>query len=602
MSRRVDHTDDSGFTLIEVVVAIGILMTLLVAVLPQLIGGIRATDLARSNTQAKGLASAEIERMRNLPFYVAPLDSTPGRDFVDLFDRYFQDLTAPSTDPECLREDQYVPPTTASTGFVAEGSDRCDWEPDGAFYRVVRSATGEDADPDLRGFVLVVATQFLGPQPASGEAPPWRHPRADYDTDEPGSDVPATSQVGVTVTVLRDRPSERSPVSVYTQIARSYETRTQVRASAEATALEVALKLPGETELEANTISVAGGLLRLDSSVVASSRVQMSGAALTASASTGENEGTTRASASVPPTAPVTWSSSSRNQLFGDSCAVIIVCWGGGEHDVWEPVTDDGMPGIGGPTDPVYVALKSPSDGGFALRVGMGQSPDWMPDLGISNPLLRMREGDVSSGMLGCRPSTEPGNLRMHSAGWARVTDHLEGGGADACAATHTAEVSILPYADQSPRVTVQLTSAYANCQVSGITHEPQPATYGFTAEVRVYPDDSATPILRRTVSHLDSSETLPDPGDVVIGSTRLSRWIDSWSVARPDDGITASTSEEGIRIDIPAIISVVTQPLRQARSDDGALVVEDGAAQPDLQSALSVTVGSVSCSAEDHR
>lgn len=601
MSPSVDR-DDPGFTLVEVVVAIGILMTLLVAVLPQLIGGIRATDLARGNTQAKGLASAEIERMRNLPFYVAPLDSTPGRDFVDLFDRYFQDLTAPSSDPECLRTGQHVPPTDASSGFVADGDDRCEWEPNGPFYRVVRSATGSNADPDLRGFVLVVATQFLGPQPISGQAPPWRAPRPGYDTDELGSDVPVTSQVGVTVTVLRDRPSERSPVSVYTQIARSYETRTQVRAAAEATALEVAFKLPGQTELDANTISVAGGLLRLDSSVVASSRVQMSGAGLTATASTGENEGTTRTSASAPPSGPVTWSTSSGDQLIGDGCEV--VCWGGGDHDVWDPITDDGLPGIGSPTDPVDIALKTPSTiGGFALRVGMGEDPDWMPGLGVSNPLVRMRQGDVTSSMVGCRPSTDGGNLRLHSAGWAQVTDHLQGGGADACAATHTAEVSILPYAGEAPRVTVQLRSAYAHCQVSGPTHDPGEQTFGFTAEVKVY-DGNGTEILNRTLTEASPSGALPDPDDIVIGSARLSRWIDSWSFAREDDGVTASTSNEGIRIEIPAIVSVVTQPLRQARDPQGQLVVDPttGAAVADEGSSLSVTVGSVSCEAEDHR
>ncbi|NYD57668.1 hypothetical protein BKA08_001906 [Nocardioides marinisabuli] len=585
---------DGGFTLVEVIVAIGIVMTLLVAVLPQLIGGIKATDLARSSSQAKGLATSELERMRNLPFQVEP----NAGNFVDLFDRYFHDLT-PAVAPQCTAGDQHVPPGLASTGYVDADAGRCDWEPDGAFYRVVRTTTGPHPDPDLEGFVVVTATQFLDAQTPPG----WKEPRPGYDTETTGSDVPASSQVGVTVTVLRDRPSDRSPVTTYTQIARSYQTRTQVRATADATALEVGVKLPGPTDTDGNAVSATGALLHLDASLVASSRVDLAGAGLTASAGTGENAGTTRATGTAPPDTALTWSSSTSNDLIGTDC--VVVCWGGGETSgTWTPATADGLPGIGTPTAPVGVALKTPSAGaGFALRVGMGDSPDYLPGLGVTNPLVRMRDGDVTSGMTGCQPSLDNGSLRLHSAGWAHTTDHRTGGGADACAATHSAEVSVLPLANGGPRVTVQLRSAYARCQVTGPGHVANPPSYGFTADVKVYgPASTTTPVLSRTLTSSTSSDTLPDPATVMVGDRPLSTWIDSWSAASPGAGITTVVGDGVVRVDIPSVVSILTQPLRQRRDATGTLVVQDDAPVPDPQSALSVTVGSVSCSAEDHR
>ncbi len=48
--------------------------------------------------------------------------------------------------------------------------------------------------------------------------------------------------------------------------------------------------------------------------------------------------------------------------------------------------------------------------------------------------------------------------------------------------------------------------------------------------------------------------------------------------------------------------MSILTKPLRQARGEGGALLATDGVPTADPQSALSLTLGSVSCSAEDYR
>ena len=88
---------DGGFSLIEVVVSLGIIGALVVAVLPLLISGIRGNDIALRSTQSTALAQSELELLRNLPWSV---DATAG-DYIDLFDRYYRNLTPPSSATTC---------------------------------------------------------------------------------------------------------------------------------------------------------------------------------------------------------------------------------------------------------------------------------------------------------------------------------------------------------------------------------------------------------------------------------------------------------------------------------------------------------------------
>ncbi len=76
---------DDGFTLIEIVVALGIVMVVAASLLPQLVAGIQATSTARTVSQAKGVLQGQLDRMRNLPFYVSPAAG----DHKDVLDYYF---------------------------------------------------------------------------------------------------------------------------------------------------------------------------------------------------------------------------------------------------------------------------------------------------------------------------------------------------------------------------------------------------------------------------------------------------------------------------------------------------------------------------------
>lgn len=592
--RRSRGADDAGFTLVEVVVALGIVMTLLVAVLPQLVGGIQANDVARSSTQAKALASSELERMRNLPFHVEP-NAGP---FVDLLDRYFHDLAPPGTAPTCTDgEGRSVAPVPANAGYVAPSAKHCPWEPPGAFFRTVRT---DATDADLDGFVVTAATQFLdATTPPGPVAPP-----TGYDTSTVGRDTPVTGQVGITVTVLPERTTARRPVSTYTQVSRGYQTTTRVRATADAVALEASTMLPGPTDDEGNAVSVSGALLHLDSALVTGSRVDLSAAGVTASAATGENDGTTRTALTAPPDTAPTWSSTGDGQLSTAGC--LLVCWGGGAwFGSWTPTTVDGLPGVGRPDAPVEVALKTPSaGGGYALRMGVGSGAVMRPGLGLDNPVLRVRAAEFGAGIgSGCTVGAGGTGLRLSAGGWARTTA-APAGGADACATARSAEVGVLPRAgsDGAPMVTVRVTRAAARCTVGGATHDPS-TSVSFSATVSWWNGSGYTTLGPFTET---STTGLPDPAtlDVVVGSTtrRLSDWIESWSVAREGSGISRVGAPGVARVDVPAVVSVLTVPLRQRVDASGNPVFDGTDAVVDELSTLSVTVGSVGCSAEDHR
>ena len=67
---RASRRGQEGFSLIEVVVAVGLLVLALLALLPELVVGIRATAGAKNLTQAKGVLQARLEAMRAMPYHV----------------------------------------------------------------------------------------------------------------------------------------------------------------------------------------------------------------------------------------------------------------------------------------------------------------------------------------------------------------------------------------------------------------------------------------------------------------------------------------------------------------------------------------------------
>lgn len=199
--------DDQGFALVEIIVALAVTMTLVLALVPQLIGVIRSAHLANVISEAKGVGQAELETVRALPLRESWSASDVGKDLQGV---YYPTLALASA---C---DDAVLPVESSEGYVAEdvpASQRCGYEPQaGAFYRVVKR-------PEDSPFTVVVDTQFLDwvgtstPVPGTAVSAPLS-PTAEYTLGR----YAVSRRLGVTVTVLYRHASEVKTVRSYTEV------------------------------------------------------------------------------------------------------------------------------------------------------------------------------------------------------------------------------------------------------------------------------------------------------------------------------------------------------------------------------------------------
>jgi type II secretory pathway pseudopilin PulG len=141
---------EDGFTLIEVVVAFGLLVVVMVSALPVFVHMLKATAVTKANTQAKNLAQERLDQMRDLRFHV---DRQNG-PFLDLLDTYYTNAKSAG------------PTTTVTSGsgtvsgkYVALGGGT-GGEPAAPFYRV---STGPI--PGATRFSQIIDSQFLTPEP-----------------------------------------------------------------------------------------------------------------------------------------------------------------------------------------------------------------------------------------------------------------------------------------------------------------------------------------------------------------------------------------------------------------------------------------------------
>ncbi len=592
MSRPTDsrRPGDAGFSLIEVVVAIGIFAVLVVAVLPQLIVGIRSNDAARRSTQAKSIALAELERMRNLPFHVSP----NAGNYIDVFDRYFHDLTAPTTTPACTAADgSLVAPATSARGYVAPGAPRCAWEPTGALYRQVRSG---ETDADLVGFAVVVDTQFL-----SDTTPPTPvTPPSGYNTQQVGRDAPAAAQIGVTVTVLPLDRGGRHPVTTYTRISRHYAALTRVRATVDVTALDV-----GTATRDAIPLTLASGLVKVAGSLTYATEVDAVLATASAGLGTGQQGAGASSSAGAPPSLTTAAVDQGSGALEASGCA--LACWGGTHLAPVSVLATGGLPNAGSPGAPLEATVKEPSAGGVALALGSGSGASYRTALDLANPLLRLDGAAVGSATsTTCTVQTTGTTVRVGASGWLRTTapsDTTDPSRVETCGTARTSPIAVLP-TSWAPNgvLRVQLVRASVRCTVTGTAHTATTA-YDYAARVERWTPSGY--VLVTTVTPTSSPTEL---GQTSLATTTVGThgvlldWIDSWSSVQPAEVLRVSAG--GIAsVTVPGVFNVLTQPLRNQVDADGTVVRDaDDRPVPDPQSTLSLSLGSLGCSAQDAR
>ncbi|ABL80639.1 MULTISPECIES: prepilin-type N-terminal cleavage/methylation domain-containing protein [unclassified Nocardioides] len=585
MSRSADRRRDDGFTLIEIIVALGVIMTVMAAVLPQLLVGIRSGETSRLVTQTKGVAQGQLERMRNLPYHVAP----EAGDYRDVLDYYFRNLTTPGP-ITCTDPDGLAMPTTAWTGYVPADGARCSYEPQsGEMYRYVVPHPATGTDP-LAGFQVVVDTQFLSAPKSDGSSDVLAPPSG-YNTQSAGHDSPVSSQIGVTVTVLYDRQGITRPVTTYSQIADQPVAARRIDLSASAAAVDIGSITPtnGAESLQAGLLSLSGAL----------TFASTANASLTA-ASAGLATGEQGAGASTTVAAPsaVGILPAAAGGIDG-TCG--LACWGASQVDLGAVTATDGLPNVGSAANPMQARLTDLTNLGLSFE--SGAAADYRTGLGLSRPLVRLDAGATAtnSGVSAtCAPSGTGAPALVRSSGFLRTTPMTDATPtAEACAVSSASTISLFPTSFAPDGVLqVELVRATARCVVSGAGHVAQPPTFDYRVVVRRHvPGTEAAPaggyddVLAITPSLTADDLAAIDPASFDVGGGHtLADYVASWSALVP--GTVETTAANGLSaVTLSGVLKLTSQPMR---------VLPDSTVDP--ASAVSLTLGQVGCSALDAR
>jgi Tfp pilus assembly protein PilV len=179
--RRLRREDAEGFTLIEVMVALGLVMLVMAVSLPAFLGMITSSVATKKDTTAKNLSQERIEQLRDLRFHI---DRQNG-PFLDLLDIYY--TNAKSASPTTT----LTIGGTSLTGQYVASAAAANGEPAGPFYRTTTGAINGQT-----GYTEVVDAQFLGP---GGAVIPAGRFQDVYDSQVVGKDQPPSLMVGITV-------------------------------------------------------------------------------------------------------------------------------------------------------------------------------------------------------------------------------------------------------------------------------------------------------------------------------------------------------------------------------------------------------------------
>jgi type II secretory pathway pseudopilin PulG len=585
---------------VEVLVSLGLIMTVLVAVLPQLIVGIRGVAIANQVTEAKGVLQGRIERMRSLPFHVAP--SAERR--IDVLDTYFPGIVAPTAAAlVCTSGGGYALPVDGWTGYVpasAGSGKRCSqYEPATgvAFYRKVETfprAAGGD-------YTLVTNTFFLASVaamtvPASAYAPNSIEPATDYDSQTEGQDAPPSTQIGVNVSLFYSDRGTLRRFTTYTQISEVVRSPERILAKANATAIEVASATPDDRSL-----SMRAGVVNLAGSLSSASKVSANLSAVSARQSSEDAVGVQVGPVSGPPTTSKTQTTNGAASLVPpEGCA--FPCWGPTQHGAFTVSADSGKPtalGAGG--------LPVEARGTNSL-LSFGNTSSSLVDpyrarlqLDQSRPLVDLdTSSTVTASTCG---SSQGGNFT--GRGFVQTTAAQ----VDSCAEAATASLALFP-TSFAPKgvVRVRLTYASARCTVNP-TAGTRSARYRYSAEIE-YSDPTAPAAADGGIGYTrvdivgDSSgagapttDALPALLSRSVGGDRvLGDYIASWSSPTAGTVPLPAAVPTSAEVTLPGVLKLVSQPLRKPRASDPI------DAEGDPSSVVSLTLGSVGCYAQDTR
>jgi prepilin-type N-terminal cleavage/methylation domain-containing protein len=580
LSRR---SADAGFTLVEVIVALGIFLVITAVIVPQMIVGLRASATARDVTQTKGVGQAQLEKMRDMPYYVG----RAAGDFKDVLDTYYRNVcppgpatatpeptncttaTAATVTPSCASATVTALPPTSWTGFVKDTGTHCQWEPPGALYRKVVNPV---VSPGLGVFSMVISTQFL----SSATPPVAITPPADYSSQTSTKDAPPTPQIGVTVAVFYPSTNGFRSTVTFTQIEQSNATAPLITSEAKATTVRIASALNADT-----TLLEQLGVINLSGELFTGSRVVASAAAGTAGTSLGEQ--VTGAIKNLVAPADVAVTSVNTGNVAMPSSSCQYMCLGNTSVTGASAQSSDGLPAAGTPASPIQALIPNgPGNDGFRFSNGLTTNP---LKLKTSEPMVSLDTSSSGSmaGVTGCSAAGPTTNSYLAGTGFLDATVST----VTSCATAQSNVIRLFPRDDvQGGVIRITLARATARCGLtrSGTTVVPT-ATADYAATVSWWNGTAYTaPVSLSSTQVTDPlagvSLTQPVGQGLTLGS-----YVDSWksSVSTDIKRVAAGVATE---VTLPGALTMTTKPTRDA----------------DPTAGISLTVGAVSCQASDAR
>lgn len=561
LARLRQRRPDSGFTLLEVVVAIGILAIAATASLGFIVTGYRAAATAKMDTVGRSLTQGTLEKLHNLPYHIAADVSTS----PDLLDSYFPNIVGTAG----RGATGYVPAT--ATRFTADGDPAT-----GAFFRTVSTnITG------FPGYKQYVTLQFLN---TDGTVVP---PVAGWAAGTVGADKPASNQVAATVTTFWSTTTTPHKYTSYTEISAGRPAVPRINLQQRLTALTVSGTLP-----DGNTLSLVAGDIDINGSLANTSSAT---AKLTGIAAEIANVGRTFGAqllAAAPPNVAAGTPVTAGGSTVYDS-GVGVASWGGSSVGGASVGTTSGQPYVASSASQAFAQLTNWAGG--SLAASFTDEPN-NTHLGLTSttPVLQ-----VPNACGGCSPAmvqgyaTSGSTTSSHNAS-AAGSMSTGGGGHDTA---RLAPITLFPTAAGGNGI-VQIALSYANvsCSTSGnfgststasstvdydawLRYMTYNGSYAWSQWQELKPDTSAlSSIPMNTQVDVDAA------GNPVL----LGDYIQSWSSLTPTSistGTQNSTDGKSARGSY-SVLSITTQPLRVG----------------DPTSGVGISLGSLTCTAEDNR
>lgn len=405
-------------------------------------------------------------------------------------------------------------------------------------------------------FEQVVETSFIN---STGSAVA---PRATYDSQVINLDAPASNLLDIAITTTWTQGTESRDFVLRSRIANTATDEPLIISKISGSAVKVT-----STTADGAVLQFEGGLLSAEGSKSTASSASASAVGGYGNLSSGATVKGAELSLSAPPDDVVTLPISGLEQVLGSDCS--LLCFGDTKiKGVGSAKVSNEVPqvGIDGMTD--YVEAQLSRSGGFGER-GFSYSNTDLASASVALPLVDALPL-VSAGTGTGPVASTRGSLDASPDGTTSVT-------AEVSSSSQAVQLFRTAAAPEG-LLQLTLTSASLTC-VDGANRG---VTATWSAEVRVHTSGGYVPW---TVS--PGGTPLPDPGSITTSTGQpLSTYVSSWSGLTAAASSVAETATAGVSGSIPSVLNVLTAPTRFG----------------DAASVLNVSLGSLSCAAEDNQ